>query len=227
MAFRTLFLLNLIGFLLLGSWLLPATTGYWQLLDDFIFWHTNQYITPEHPLLVWVLSWTNIRAFDTVVFCTMAVLFIGCMLSDYHQPGWLAKWFFCGLIMGIVAGLGGFFIHEYLTYSRPSPTLVYNNVNLLSNLTHLPVKDTAINSFPGDHGFMSMVFSFFIICFSRKPLSIILSLFLTFLITLPRILVGAHWVSDVYMGSLSLMLIVSPWLIKFPTINMLTRKNIK
>lgn len=223
MAFRTLLLLNALGFLLIGSWLLPATTGFWQFLDDVVFWHTNQYITSEYPTWVYILSWTNIRAFDTVIFLTMAILFVWCTLSDRDQPAWrwFSKWTCCSFYMGIVAGGGSFLIHEYLVYGHPSPTLVYNNAHFLSQLTNLPVKDKAINSFPGDHGFMSMAFAFFIIYFSKKAAPIILSLLLTFAITLPRILIGAHWFSDVYMGSLSIMLISSPWLIYLPITNRL------
>lgn len=210
MTFRTVSILNLIALVLLGSWIWPETGLYWQWADDAIFHYGNRLITPEHPVWVTVLSWASVRVFDMVIFAFMSLLLVGCALSERRQPHWQAKWLRCVILMGSVAGLGGFIIHTCIAYGHPSPTLVYPEAHLLSQLTALPVKDQATNSFPGDHGFMAMVFACVMLYFAPRA-GKWLSVLLAFAITLPRIMVGAHWFSDVYMGSLAIILLMGPW----------------
>ncbi len=49
-------------------------------------------------------------------------------------------------------------IGHQLPIIRPSPTLTFNNINRISEMTNLMTKDSSSDSFPGDHGLMLLTF---------------------------------------------------------------------
>lgn len=83
-------------------------------------------------------------------------------------------------------------------------------------------KDSASNSFPGDHGLMLMVFAGYMWAFAPRRIAL-WSLAFVVILSAPRIMVGAHWFSDVYLGSLSIALIILPWVLCTPVARRLAR----
>lgn len=62
---------------------------------------------------------------------------------------------------------------------------------------------------------MLMVFASFMLAFAPRRIALF-SLAFVVLLSAPRIMVGAHWFSDVYLGSLSIALIALPWMLCTP-----------
>ena len=96
---------------------------------------------------------------------------------------------------------------------RDSPTLVMDAFTSLSEkVTWLKVKAGSRKSFPGDHGTTALlsIVSFFYVARSQKKVRIVALLYGIFL-TLPRLTVGAHWFSDIYLGSASTVFLFSLW----------------
>lgn len=216
MEFRYIVPLNLLGLLLLGSWLAPATSSVWNGIDEAVFWHLNAWITPDHPMFVHLLSLASVRLFDSFILGTMMLLFISCALCDKRAPGQcIAKWLSTGILMLLVAAIATLLIHDVMTYERASPTVFHPEAHMLHTLTHLPVKDMAPDSFPGDHGVMAMIFAAFMLRFAPRAGGIA-AVILALVITAPRLLAGAHWFSDVYMGSLTMTLLMTPWVLFSP-----------
>lgn len=60
-----------------------------------------------------------------------------------------------------------------------------------------------------------MVFAAFMIRFADQRVAWASGIFV-FILSAPRIMVGAHWFSDVYMGSPSIALFVLPWVLLTP-----------
>jgi membrane-associated phospholipid phosphatase len=93
-------------------------------------------------------------------------------------------------------------------YHRSSPTLVTPDAVRLSELvTWIKVKDRGSTTFPGDHALV--IFStvgFFWICAGRYLGVIATTLLIPF--TLPRLIGGAHWISDILVGALSMALLL-------------------
>lgn len=223
MEFRYIVLLNSLGLLLLGSWLAPATSTFWHLIDEYVFWHLNAFVTPEHPLFVHLLSLASVRLFDSFILGTMLVLFFICARCDRKAEGQrIAKWLVTGILMLAVAAIATLLIHDVMTYERASPTVFHPEAHMLHTLTHLPVKDIASDSFPGDHGVMAMIFAAFMLRFAPRAGGIA-ALVLALIITAPRLLAGAHWFSDVYMGSLTMTLLMTPWALFSPVHGMMQR----
>lgn len=102
-----------------------------------------------------------------------------------------------------------------LPVSHPSPTLTFENINRVSELTGIPTKDASSDSFPGDHGMMLMIFACFMLrYFSRGAFAI--ALLIVVLFSMPRIMIGAHWLTDIAVGSLSIVLVGMSWVLMTP-----------
>ncbi|MGU7807728.1 phosphatase PAP2 family protein, partial [Escherichia coli] len=80
---------------------------------------------------------------------------------------------------------------------------------------NFPTKDASKDSFPGDHGMMLLIFaSFMWRYFGRRALGVALIIFVVF--AFPRVMIGAHWFSDIAVGSLTAVLIGAPWVLMTP-----------
>ncbi|KJT24215.1 phosphatase PAP2 family protein, partial [Salmonella enterica] len=85
----------------------------------------------------------------------------------------------------------------------------------VSELLHIPTKDASKDSFPGDHGMMLLIFSAFMLRYFGKTAGIIaLIIFVVF--AFPRVMIGAHWFTDIVVGSLTVILIGLPWWLMTP-----------
>ncbi|WP_025732314.1 phosphatase PAP2 family protein [Carnimonas nigrificans] len=200
------------AFLLLGSWFILHSQ--WDALDTGLFFYFNQYLTPEHPLFVKALALTNARFFDSIIFCTMLAILVINLVKKLTVRAF-CYWFSVALVMSACSGVATHIIHEMLEYTRPSPAYLHDHVHLITALTDYNVKDAVSNSFPGDHGVHAMIFAAFMLRFASRPWAAI-AIVLALLVTCPRIMVGAHAFSDVYVGSLTLVLLLTPWFLFTP-----------
>lgn len=94
------------------------------------------------------------------------------------------------------------FFHSYLAIMRSSPTLVITPVLRLSQVLHNPlIKDFSEHSFPSGHAFAMIYWSSFTYLCSPKKIGI-LAVCLGVFLCIPRLVSGAHWLSDVLFGAL-------------------------
>ena len=102
-----------------------------------------------------------------------------------------------------------------LPVQRASPTHFFENINRVGELTGINTKDSSRDSFPGDHGMMLIIFAVFMLrYFTVRSFIIALGIFVIFI--LPRIMIGAHWFSDIAVGSLSVVLVGLSWWLLTP-----------
>ncbi|MGM8932997.1 phosphatase PAP2 family protein [Salinicola halophyticus] len=205
--------LNLTGLVLLLSWALPHGLP-WTDLDDRIFWTFNHWITPENGLWDDLLALLNTRFFDAASFGVMGVLFTIAIRRDPRPDRW-RRWFGIGVTMLLTAGVIAVVTNKAITYGHPSPTRFFAHAAHLTDIVSIPTKDSASNSFPGDHGLMLMIFAGFMLRFADRRTAG-WSIAFVLLLSAPRIMVGAHWFSDVYMGALSIALLALPWILCTP-----------
>jgi membrane-associated phospholipid phosphatase len=93
-------------------------------------------------------------------------------------------------------------------------------VHRVSELTGIPAKDASKDSFPGDHGMMLIIFACFIwryFGFSR----FLIATAIVVIFSLPRIMAGAHWFTDVAVGSMSVVLVGLSWWLLTPASDVL------
>lgn len=216
-------LCNILGALLLGTWFACTPggeyQGLWLTLDKNIFYFFNQQLTQSKAFMYFVAV-VNLRAFDVVAFVAMLAIYY----SYYRKSNVEGKrWLFC---IGVAMLVSAVIIKQFdklLPIDRMSASAyfdqLYHNVNWVSQLSGLPAKDKAGSSFPGDHGMMLLIFAVYMWKYLGKSAFVkALDVFVIF--SLPRIMGGAHWFTDVYVGSVSFVLIVLSWILLTPLADM-------
>ncbi len=152
---------------------------------------------------IWAVS--NYRPFDLVAALTMALIFAWPGFQR-GQPGVinLISRAFIGAMIGSFAKA---IIHEILTLNRHSPTLMYSSSQRLSELVPwINTKDASSNSFPGDHGLILLTLTLYGWPYlTRNARYLAATGFIAF--SLPRLMSGAHWLTDIAVGSSSIALI--------------------
>lgn len=207
----TILVLNVLGFALFFSWYLPVNHGFWFQLDKNIFYWFNDRLLTNKPLL-WLLAITNFRAFDGVSLLAMGGLYLHFWRRE--TPPGRRRLLAIGIAMLICAVVLNQLGH-LIPVSHPSPTKFFPDVNHVTKLTGIPAKDASADSFPGDHGMMLMIFACFMLrYFTRRAFMIALAIVVVF--ASPRIMIGAHWFTDVVVGSLSVVLVGMSWCLMTP-----------
>ncbi|WP_067708653.1 phosphatase PAP2 family protein [Erwinia sp. ErVv1] len=207
----SILVLNALGLALFFSWYLPAHHGFWFDIDKSIFYWFNERLVTSKPLL-WFVAITNYRAFDGVSLLAMGALYLSFWLHE--TPQGRRRMLAIGITMLLAAVVLNQLGH-LIPVSHPSPTKFFPDVNHVTRLTGIPTKDASADSFPGDHGMMLMIFACFMLrYFTRRAFLIAVAIVLIF--ASPRIMIGAHWFTDVVVGSLSIVLVGMSWLLITP-----------
>ena len=204
-------LFNLLGVALFLSWFLPANHGGWFTLDSAIFFFFNRHLATD-PAFLHLVAITNNRAFDVISLLAMGLLYLYFFLKQ--DGAGRRRLVITGVVMLLTAVVLNQLGH-LLPVKHPSPTLTFDNIYRVSELTGIPTKDASSDSFPGDHGMMLIIFSCFMLrYFGRRAFAV--ALLITLLFSLPRVMIGAHWFTDIAVGSLSVVLVGASWVLMTP-----------
>ena len=207
----TIVLLNFAGLALFFSWLLPANHGFWFPVDAGVFRYFNNLLV-ENRAFLWLVAITNNRAFDGCSLLAMGLLMLSFWLKQ--TPYGRRQIVIMGIVMLLTAVVLNQ-IGQQIPVQRQSPTLFFNDIHRVSDLLNIPTKDASKDSFPGDHGMMLMIFCGFMLrYFGSRAFAISLIIFVVF--SLPRMMIGAHWFTDIFVGSLSVILVGLPWILMTP-----------
>ncbi|HEJ7881206.1 phosphatase PAP2 family protein [Serratia marcescens] len=202
---------NLLGVALFLSWFLPANHGGWFTLDSAIFFFFNRHLATD-PAFLHLVAITNNRAFDAISLLAMGLLYLYFYLKQ--DAAGRRRLVITGVVMLLTAVVLNQLGH-LLPVKHPSPTLTFDNIHRVSELTGIPTKDASGDSFPGDHGMMLIIFSCFMLrYFGRGAFAV--ALLITVIFSLPRVMIGAHWFTDIAVGSLSVVLVGASWVLMTP-----------
>jgi membrane-associated phospholipid phosphatase len=92
-----------------------------------------------------------------------------------------------------------------------SPTMVIDDsIRLSKEIPWMKIKDGSSKSFPGDHGTTALLFAASFSYLAGWRLGILASFYAAFL-CMPRLITGAHWLSDVLVGSGTITMIFLSW----------------
>ncbi|MDX5626457.1 MULTISPECIES: phosphatase PAP2 family protein [unclassified Brenneria] len=218
----SILLLNIVGIGLFLSWYLPPDHGFWFSLDRHIFFYFNHQLT-QSTLFLKLVAIANLRAFDACALIVMGLLYLSFYLKA--APPERRRLLIIGIVM-LISALVLNQLGHLLPVRHTSPTLYFHDIYRVSDLTDIPAKDASKDSFPGDHGMMLMVFAAFMLrYFSRTAFAIAVAIVIIF--SLPRVMIGAHWFTDIAVGSLSVVLVGLSWWLLTPAsdtlINLLHR----
>ena len=201
-----------LALLLIVSWLSPWSRPYWDLLDRYAFFALNSWVQKS-------LFWQNFWAFsgssnmDWISDGVMALFFIlplkGATAAQKKRK--VAELIFSTLLVFTTTQIINIALfHRLIQFSRKSPTLIYEGAFRLSHaIGSILVKDHSSTSFPSDHATTALLFATIIYHLVGYRLKSLLAIFYALFLCLPRLIAGAHWISDVLIGSLSIALVIS------------------
>ncbi len=203
---------NILALLLFASWLLEPTRSLWLALDDSVFWAANRSLA-EGELWREIWAITNHRAFDVVAALSMLLLFGHYALLRDRQN--LGRYIAIGLLLTVTITLllqGS----KWIPIERNSATMFYPEALRLSELVpYITTKDISGDTFPGDHGLVLLLFAGFILYNMPRSYGVIALLF-AFVFTVPRLMSGAHWLSDELVGAIGLSCLGLGWILATP-----------
>lgn len=197
----------------MASWLLPVTRSWWSQLDMAIFYSLNGSLGYQ-PFWDWTCALSSTRLFDLLIAFIMFMMLTRKKLVDRfsEKNSYTPLTVFLSALVVLVAIRFLFTkLSIIMGWQHHSPSLVLDNAFRLSEhfplLEHyIEVKDRSSRSFPGDHASIVFLWGFFMISFSSNR-KYILIIGLCALFMLPRLIAGAHWFSDNFVGGLSISLI--------------------
>jgi membrane-associated phospholipid phosphatase len=114
-------------------------------------------------------------------------------------------------IAAIIYFVNRMIFRENLNIPRLSPTLVVDDsIRLSREIPWMKIKDDSSKSFPGDHGTTALLFASSFAFLAGWRLGILAALYAAFL-CMPRLITGAHWLSDVVVGSGTITIVFLSW----------------
>lgn len=234
---------------LLVSWFYPASHQYWVQLDSWFFWKMNGSMI-DHPSWQYIMAWANYRAADLVPALLVLFLYLHfCIKGKYFysitQRVTQGVTIFVLLLSTIIVYKFGLFegLLRHFALSdllpRRSATYVFENTVRLDELfPDINSKVTSKDSFPGDHA-MVLLFSTVFISYYAGTIYGAISFLIAVIFIMPRLIGGAHWLSDVLVGGGAIVLassslylatpihkIVSDYLLKYITAVLRYAKNL-
>lgn len=214
---KSLIWFHLVALVLILSWLWPFTRELWDQLDEGIFRVLNGSLRfGESWQYFWALA--NHRSVD---------------LLSGGLSGLVVLWWLWGrpreVQNKICAALGGLaitllvipftahiIIKFAMHYERYSPSLVIDGALRLNELVpSFETKDISIYSFPGDHAFILCTVALFYWLLAPRKF-VVAAWIIAVVFSLPRLVGGAHWMTDDFIGGLAPALMVVSWQLSTP-----------
>ena len=207
---------NLLALILLASWRWPRARLIWDGLDAAAFQLLN---APLATNTAWAHLWglCNMRPVDLGFGLVMlGVLIKGNLIFPAAQVRQALYAFVAVLILLLLIRVGP--LNEAvkaLHWQRASPSLTVNGAVRLTVLfpewvRDWRMKDSSGVSFPGDHASILLLWAIFL-SFAARGWRLWLVWGLALLFMLPRLVSGAHWLSDILVGGVFLSLMAVGW----------------
>lgn len=207
---------NLIALLLLASWLWPRSRLLWDGFDAAAFQLLN---APLATNAAWAHVWgvCNMRPVDLGFGLIMlAILIKGNFIFAAAQVREALYAFVAVLVLLLLIRVGPLNeLVKAMHWQRASPSLTVDGAVRLTVLfpdwvRDWRMKDSSGVSFPGDHASILLLWAIFLSPFARGWRRwLVWGLALLFM--LPRLVSGAHWLSDVLVGGVFLSLMAAGW----------------
>ncbi len=216
-----LFLLcNILAFLIFFSWLNAHSKLYWDLVDYQAVEFLNGSLGQSANF--WNAMWAvlNVRITDFVpLFFILTFFYFDNILFKKGQRLIGLIRFVSLLVLMLIVREGVNFYIDYNHLNRKSPSLTLEAVIRLSEIyPNINLKDASSNSFPGDHAAILLTWFGYCLFFARNTWSL-LAVFLVVFFSLPRLIAGAHWLSDILVGGAGIAFITLAFGLYTPLLN--------
>jgi membrane-associated phospholipid phosphatase len=206
---------HLLAAALLASWLWPVTRSLWEGVDVAAFRLLNGSLNSSQAW-DWLWALASTRLFDILIGALMLSLLI--------RRDWLfsqaqlrpALFTFVALLIVLLTIRTLFTdVAEHFGWQHASPTEQLAGAFQLSDTfpqleRMFEIKDRSSRSFPGDHASVLLIWGLFMGLFARGGRRLLI-VALTGAFMLPRLVAGAHWLSDDLVGGVFIALLALGW----------------
>jgi membrane-associated phospholipid phosphatase len=185
-------------------------------MDLSIFTALNQ--TLRHPLWAKVCALATTDPYDLLMYAMMlAVTFWGWSRRlPAERRREIAVFVVYYLFFTICLILHKRALQGWIGWHRPSPTLALDPVFRLSALfPGMEVRDSSSMSFPGDHAAFLCCWMMYMLRRYSRQLQLV-TLCVAFVVCMPRLIAGAHWFTDAFIGGLLPAMALSSWAFDTP-----------
>ncbi|EIK59849.1 phosphatase PAP2 family protein [Pseudomonas lactis] len=209
-------LCNLLAIGLLCFWLWPTGQMLCVIFDEWLFHLLNGPLATNSSWLhVWAVA--SLRPFDAVVGVILLALLIR---GDWVFKAVQVRQAFFGFL-GILLLL--LFIRmlfsklaAHMGWQHSSPSMVISGAIQMSDFfpgleKTWELKDRSSQSFPGDHASVLLIWGMFMTVFAKRIGQVLVIWGLALLFMMPRLVAGAHWGQDDYIGGVLLALLALGW----------------
>ena len=199
----------------------PYTQGVLSAVDRAFFCFLNGSLKGHpHMQLFWSLA--NHKLTDWVHDVVFLFLIIAAVFAAPKQDRLkkISQFLFCILYIAcIIFFFNRLIFRENLDIVRLSPTVeLPNSIRLSKIFPELGIKDASKQSFPGDHATTALLLAASYGYLARGKLALLGWAYGIFM-CLPRLIAGAHWLSDVAIGSGCIALFFLSWAFHTPLAN--------
>lgn len=221
---KSLLLFHLSLGVIILSWNIPFTRSIWDYVDQKSFFFLHKWILTS---TFWQNFWAiaNHKRVDWLHDVLMASFFFYYIKQgEVHiRIKRIAELFVSILsFSSVICLINKILIPTYLSISRHSPSLVYESaIRLSTKINWLYIKDHSRTCFPADHGTTAVLFITTVFFLMGRRMGFIALLY-GILFCLPRLVVGAHYLSDILIGSVGIGLSALAWLYFTPAMFFLT-----
>lgn len=224
-----LLLFHAIVIALIATFVWPFTRTYWDIVDHTFFKWINKTLEGS-PLRQLFWACANHKWADWIEdLCILAffIFFVRSLPKGIRRQGVAQILFsilYCAAVLFFVNRI---VFREHLIIYRDSPTLVIENtVRLSQEIPWMRIKDDSNKCFPGDHATTALLFAGCYAFLAKRKLALWGGIYALFL-CMPRMIAGAHWLSDVIVGSGSIVLLFLSWAFFTPLASWGTDKLLK
>lgn len=223
---KKLLLSHLVIALLLFTLFFPPAKTLWRHIDTAFFRLINPTLAgPSWWKTLWALA--NHKWADWVEDLCILTFFAIFVASGnrFVRAKRIAELIICTLYSAaIIYFFNRILVRDHLHFSWPSPSATLDHVVRLSDqIPGLHIKDSSQKSFPGDHATTALLFASFYSYLARGRLALCAFSYAA-LLCLPRLITGAHWLSDILIGATSIVLFFLSWLFFSPLFTILSSK---
>lgn len=209
---KRLVFLHVAAAALLLSWLLEPSRGLWLAVDEVVFRLFNESLKSGSD--AWRMLWAvaNHRLFDIVSVLALASVFVVSALRSRRTD---RIWHLSVAILTALAAFLATQLGHLLPIVRASGTVIFSKTFHLNEWATFKTKDIAYSTFPGDHGMVAFVCVACVFHYleNRYRIPVIIAAVIS---VTPRLVGGAHWLSDELVGAGFVTMIVVAWLFSTP-----------
>ncbi|KAF1052299.1 MAG: Lipid A 1-diphosphate synthase [Stenotrophomonas maltophilia] len=216
-SWRPFIACHLLALLLLVLWLWAPTRAAMDQFDFGLFHLLNAPLASNEA---WRNTWAvaSTRPFDALVGVILLFLMIrGDWIFEATQVrratfGLVVTMLVLMVVRTLYAKLAHHMGWQHASISSIAPDAVRLE-DFFRNWqdTVLEVKDESARSFPGDHASVLLIWGLFLTLYARTVVQWVVIWGLTLLFMLPRLVAGAHWGQDDYIGGVQMALIALAW----------------